>query len=190
VHVLDMALWLMDEPVVSRASAATYAKIGPQGIGNWTGNRFSITDDSKYEVEDFATAFLRTENNSTLYVEASWAEFSSRTDEFGVALLGSKGGAELYVKDYATVGTLNLFTYENGVQIDCTPRLPEKPASAGHGEVINGFLDAIIDGVPMVPDGRKGLERTALIDAIYKSAAKGHEVEVQSVESLLGEAAE
>jgi predicted dehydrogenase len=68
--------------------------------------------------------------------------------------------------------------------------LPEKPASAGHGEVINGFLDAIIDGVPMVPDGRKGLERTALIDAIYKSAAKGHEVEVQSVESLLGEAAE
>ncbi len=190
VHVLDMALWLMDDPVVERASAATYAKLGPQGIGNWTGNRFSVTDELKYEVEDFATAFLRTANGSTLYLEASWAEFSSRTDEFGVALLGSKGGAELYVKDYATVGTLNLFSYEDGVQIDCTPRLPEKAASAGHGEVINTFLDSIIEGTPMVPDGRKGLERTALIDAIYKSAAKGHEVEVQSVDQLLGEAAE
>ncbi len=188
VHVLDMALWLMDEPVVKRASAATYAKLGPQGIGNWSGNRFSVTDDRKYEVEDFATAFLRTESGSTLYLEASWAEFSSRTDEFGVALLGSKGGAELNVKDYATVGTLQLFTFEDGIQVDCTPRLPEKPASAGHGEVINKFLDSIIDGVPMEPNGRKGLERTALIDAIYKSADKGHEVDVQTVEHLLGEA--
>jgi predicted dehydrogenase len=185
VHVLDMALWLMDEPVVQRASAATYAKLGPQGIGNWTGNRFSVTDELRYEVEDFASAFLRTDRGSTLYVEASWAEFSSRTDEFGVALLGSKGGAELYVKDYATVGTLHYFSYEDGVQIDSTPRLPEKPPSAGHGEIIHQFLDAIIDGVPMVPDGRKGLERTVLIDAIYKSAAEGREVEVQSVESLL-----
>jgi predicted dehydrogenase len=187
VHVLDMALWLMDEPVVHRASAATYAKLGPQGIGNWSNNRFSISDDKKYEVEDFATAFLRTDRGSTLYLEASWAEFSSRTDEFGVSLLGSKGGAELDVKDYSTVGTLHLYTYEDGVQLDSVPRLPEKVASAGHGEVINKFLDSIIDGVPMVPDGRKGLERTALIDAIYKSADKGHEVEVQSVESLLGE---
>ena len=188
VHVLDMALWLMDEPIVQRATAATYNKIGQQGIGNWTGNRFDATEDAKYEVEDFAAAFLRTDRGSTLSLEASWAEFSSRTDEFGVALLGSKGGAELYVKDYNTVGTLQLFTYENGVQVDIIPHLPEKAASAGHGEVINSFLDAIIDGVPMVPDGRKGLERTALIDAIYKSAEKGHEVEVRSVESLLGEA--
>ena len=149
-----------------------------------------MTDELKYEVEDFATAFMRTGSGSTLYLEASWAEFSSRTDEFGVALLGSKGGAELYVKDYATVGTLHFYTYEDGVQIDCTPRLPEKVASAGHGEVIHKFLDSIIEGTPMVPDGRKGLERTALIDAIYKSAENGHEVEVQSVDQLLGKAVE
>lgn len=185
VHVLDMALWLMDEPTVLRASAATYAKLGPQGIGNWSGERFSVTAEKRYEVEDFATAFLRTDRGSTLYLEASWAEFSSRTDEFGVALLGSKGGAELYVKDYATVGTLKLFTYQDGVQMDTMPHLPLKVPSAGHGEIINGFLDSIIDGVPMLPDGRKGLERTALIDAIYASAADGREVEVQTVERLL-----
>lgn len=186
VHVLDMALWLMDEPVVQRASASAYAKLGPQGIGNWSGDRFGGKADQPYEVEDFASAFLRTDRDSTIYVEASWAEFSSRTDEFGVSLLGSRGGAELHVKDYSTVGTLRWFGFEDGVQVDSTPRLPEKPASAGHGEVIHGFLDAIIDGTPMVPDGRKGLERTALIDAIYKSAAEGREVDVQSIESLLG----
>lgn len=188
VHVLDMALWLMDEPVVERASAAAYAKLGPQGIGHWTGNRFSIGTEQRFDVEDFATAFLRTDRGSTLFLETSWAEFSDRTDEFGVSLLGSKGGADLHVKDYATVGTLKLFTYTDGIVSDCVPRLPEKPASAGHGEVIHHFLDAIIDGVPMVPDGRKGLERTALIDAIYKSAERGREVEVPSVETILGEA--
>ncbi|MEZ4529837.1 MAG: Gfo/Idh/MocA family oxidoreductase [Thermomicrobiales bacterium] len=186
VHVLDMALWLMDEPLVTRASAATYAKLGTQGIGNWSGNRFSATSEQRYEVEDFATAFMRTDRGSTIYLEASWAEFSSRTDEFGVALLGSRGGAELNVKDYATVGTLKMFTYQDGVQMDIQPHLPEKLASAGHGEIINAFLDSIIDGVPMTPDGRKGLERTALIDAIYASAEEGREVEVQTVESLLG----
>src|SRR5690606_33448275 len=126
------------------------------------------------------------DRGSTLSVEASWAEFSSRTDEFGVALLGTKGGAELYVKDYATVGTLKLFTYQDGAQFDCTPHLPQKPPSAGHGEIIHGFLDSILHGTPISPDGRKGLERTALIDAIYLSAAEGREVEVQTVESLLG----
>lgn len=181
VHVLDMALWLMNEPMVTRATAATYAKLGPQGIGNWSNDRFGSDADRPYEVEDFATAFLRTDTGATLYLEASWAEFSSRTDEFGVALLGTKGGAELDVKDYATVGTLKLFSYEDGVQVDSVPRLPQKPASAGHGEIIHRFLDAIIDGVPMEPDGRKGLERTALIDAIYRSADEGHEVEVESV---------
>ncbi len=186
VHVLDMALWLMDEPEVIRASAATYNKIGVQGIGNWTGNRFDATTEKPYEVEDFATAFLRTESGSTLSLEASWAEFSSRSDEFGVSLLGSKGGAELDVKDYATVGTLKIFMFQDGVQFDIEPHLPQKVASAGHGEIINAFLDSVIDGVPMSPNGRDGLERTALIDAIYSSASEGREVEVQSIESLLG----
>ncbi len=186
VHVLDMALWLMDEPNVLRASAATYNKIGSQGIGNWSGNRFSATAEQRYEVEDFATAFLRTDRGSTLSIEASWVEFSSRTDEFGVSLLGSKGGAELNVKDYATVGTLKLFTFQDGVQVDIEPHLPQKTASAGHGEIINAFLDSVIDGVPMSPDGRNGLERTALIDAIYASATEGREVDVQSIECLLG----
>jgi len=186
VHVLDMALWLMDEPVVERASAAISAKLGTQGVGSWVGNRFRPGQTQGYEVEDFATAFLRTDHGATLYMETSWAEYSARTDEFGVSLLGSKGGATLDVKDYATVGTLRLFVEQDGVRTDSIPRLPEKPASAGHGEVIHNFLDAIIDGVPMVPDGRKGLERTALIDAIYRSAAEGREVDVPSVEQLLG----
>ena len=70
--------------------------------------------------------------------------------------------------------------------MDSIPRLPEKVASAGHGEIINAFLDSVIDGVPMSPNGREGLARTALIDAIYKSADEGREDEVQSLESLMG----
>lgn len=176
VHVLDMALWLMDNPRVVSVTAATYAKLGPRGKGNWSGNRFNVSTEHKYEVEDLATAFLRTDNGATLQLETSWAAYSGVTDEFGVALFGENGGAELHVKDYAEVGTLKLFGEMGGAPTDFTPRLKSQKVHSGHAEVIRCFLDSILTGVPMSPDGVEGLDRTRLIDAIYRSADIGHEV--------------
>jgi predicted dehydrogenase len=176
VHVLDMALWLMDNPAVVSVSAATYAKLGPQGKGNYAGNRFKAVDGMPYEVEDLATAFLRTAAGATIQLETSWAAYTGVTDEFGVSLFGEKGGAELHVKDYAEVGTLKLFADMGGAPTDSAPRLRPKPVHAGHSEVIRRFIDSILTGAPMSPSGEEGLDRTRLIDAIYRSAELGREV--------------
>jgi predicted dehydrogenase len=176
VHVLDMALWLMGNPNVVSVSAATYAKLGPQGKGNYGGSRFSVSNENPYEVEDLATAFLRTDRGATLHLETSWAAYTGATDEFGIALMGDKGGAELYVKEYSEVGTLKLFSDAGGAPVDSMPRLTPKPRSAGHAEVIRRFADSILTGVPMSPSGEEGLDRTRLIDAIYRSAEIGREV--------------
>lgn len=178
VHVLDMALWLMGDPEIERVSGATYAKIGPQGKGNWSGSRFSVSKEQPYEVEDLAVAFLRAAGGATIFLEAGWAAYTSATDEFGVYLLGDKGGAELHVKDYAATGTLQIFGDINGVPVDCTPRLQPKPPAAGHIAITHRFVDSILTGVPMSPNGVDGLQRTRLIDAIYRSAALGREVAV------------
>jgi predicted dehydrogenase len=129
-----------------------------------------------YEVEDLATAFLRTSAGATIQLEASWATHSGVTDEFGVTLYGDKGGAELHVKDYAEVGTLKLFGDMGGAPTDSAPRLRPKPVHAGHSEVIRRFIDSILTGAPMSPSGEEGLDRTRLIDAIYRSAEIGREV--------------
>jgi predicted dehydrogenase len=106
VHVLDLAAWLLGNPSPKSVSAATYAALGPQGRGQWSGARFSRIEGVAYEVEDFATAFIRFEGGITLQLDVSWAAYTGHSDEFGLALMGTEGGAEIHSKDYAQVGTL------------------------------------------------------------------------------------
>ena len=175
VHILDMALWLMGNPTVTRVSAATYAEIGPQGKGNWPGSRFRQQAAGGYEVEDLATALLRMEDGSTLQLETAWAAYTGMSDEFGVSLFGSKGGAEIHVKDYAQTGTLRVYGDYGDAALDAAPRLVAKH---GHGAIVRNFVTGILDGTPVSPSGEEGLDRVRLIDAIYRSAAEGREVEV------------
>lgn len=184
VHVLDMVLWAMGDPEIESVSAATYSEIGPQGLGHWRDTRFRVETTSNYEVEDLATAFMRTSTGATILLEASWAAHTSDTDDFGIYLLGARGGAELHVKDYATVGTLRLFSTIDGVPVDSTPRLPSKLPSAGHAQVVSAFLDSIITGVPMSPSGEDGLKRTRIIDAIYRSAEERRELSLLPVSAI------
>lgn len=178
VHILDMSLWLLGNPRVERVSAATYAELGPAGKGQWQGGRFTIAPNARYEVEDFATALLRIENGVTLQLDASWAAFTRHTDEFGVSLMGSHGGAEIHAKDYAQVGTLKLFGDIDGVPTVTEPLLQ---TTHGHGLIIRQFVDSIVDGAPVNPSAEEGLDRVRLIEAIYESAAKGQEIAVDTI---------
>jgi predicted dehydrogenase len=173
VHVLDMALWLMGNPTATSVSAATYAKIGPQGRGHWGSSRFAKGGENAYEVEDLATAFIRFDSGATMHLETCWAAYTGVTDEFGVTLMGDKGGAEIYIKDYANVGTLRLFGDVAGVPVDSAPRL--RPTH-GHAGIIKGFVDGILHGTPVSPSGEEGVDRARLIDAIYHSAELKREV--------------
>jgi predicted dehydrogenase len=181
VHVLDMALWLMGNPRVTSVSAATYAELGPRGKGQWQGGRFTIAPDARYEVEDFATALLRMDDGATLQLDTSWAGYTGHTDEFGVWLMGSEGGAEIHVKDYAQTGTLRLFGEVEGVPSVTEPRLIPKH---GHLQIIEQFVDSVLDGKPANPSGEEGLDRVRLIEAIYRSAEAGHEVPVEEPSAI------
>ncbi len=178
VHVLDMALWLMGNPKVVTASAATYAELGPRGKGNWPGSRFTVHPDAKFEVEDLAVALLRMEDGSTLHLETAWAAYTGMTDEFGVSLFGNKGGAEIHVKDYAQANTLKFFGDYGDTAVDCAPRLQTRH---GHAEIIKRFVLSVLDGAPASPSGAEGLDRVRLIEAIYRSAAERREVTIAGI---------
>jgi predicted dehydrogenase len=177
-HVLDLALYLIGNPRPLAVSAATYAELGPRGRGQWQGGRFTITPGVPYEVEDFATALLRFEGGVTIQLDASWAAYTGHTDEFGVTLLGTEGGAEIHVKDYAQTGTLRFFGEIDGAPTVTEPRLLPRH---GHGEIVRGFVDSILTGAPASPSGEEGLDRVRLIEAIYRSAALGRELAVEEV---------
>lgn len=175
VHVLDLAFWLLGQPRPISVSAATYAELGPRGRGQWSGARFSQIEGVPYEVEDFATAFLRFEGGITLTLDVSWAAFTDHTDEFGISLLGTEGGASIHSKDYSQEGTLRLIG-----EIDGTPAvtIPRLIPNHGHTQTIQNFVEAILDGAPIDSTGESALELVRLIRLIYRSAELGRELRI------------
>jgi len=174
VHILDLSLWLMGSPRPLAVSASTYARFGPRGLGNWPGTRCPLRDN-KYDVEDMAVAFIRLAGGGTLHLEVSWAAYTSAQDDYFVHLFGDEGGAELNVKNYTQVDTLRFYTRSAGEYAEIKPEYLELP---GHGGVMQDFIDAIIYDKPASPSGEDGLTILRIIDAIYRSAASGHEVEL------------
>ncbi|MFN8593448.1 MAG: Gfo/Idh/MocA family oxidoreductase [Thermomicrobiales bacterium] len=179
VHVLDMAMWVLGNPTPLRVSAATYAELGPQGRGQWQGGRFKADPGASYDVEDFATAFIRFDGGLTLHLNASWAAYTGHGDDFGLSLMGDRGGAQINAKDYAETGTLRFFGEIDGVPTVTEPQLLKRH---GHGEVLTMFIDSVLDGTPMSPSGEEGLSRVRLIEAIYRSAELGREISLETGE--------
>jgi predicted dehydrogenase len=172
VHILDIAMFLMGEPVPQAVSANIYAEFGPRGLKGWD-TKVSTGASVHYEVEDLATAFVRLEGGATLLLEASWATHSSAGDDYGVVLYGSEGGAELAVKNYGHENTIRLYADVNGVPIESMPFVPK---GGGHAQVVDRFIAAVLDGAPAIPSAGEGLLRAQVIDACYRSASEGREV--------------
>ena len=174
VHVLDMALHLMGEPVAVSVSGAIYAELGPRGRGE---NVYAASPKqligSAYEVEDLATAYIRFENGATLELEASWAVYGSAGDDFGVTLYGTEGGAELKVLNYGWEDTLRFYADVAGTAAVIAPRVRR---GEGHLKVVRDFVSIVRGGDWANYRGEEGLRRTRIIDACYASARLGREV--------------
>ncbi len=173
VHVIDYALHLLGEPKVLSVSASTYSELGPQGRGS--GAYGAQAAGSAFEVEDFATAFLRLEGGVTLLVEAGWAAYRPTADLMDFRIYGTDGGAELsrVGSPSDAVESLHVFREDGDYE-------PEVGSSAGHQGVIDDFLAAIRAGQTGWGrhDGSLALTRARIIDACYASAAGRREVEL------------
>ena len=174
VHVLDLALFLMGEPAVTAVSAATYAELGTKGDYGWAPTA-KMSVGSTFEVEDLATAFVRLEGGRTLLLEASWATHGSAGDDFGVALFGTDGGAEIKVRNYSVEDTLFIYADVGGTPAEIRPKVG---AGEGHRAVTRAFVAAVRAGGGDGHHGEAGLRRAEVIDACYRSAVDGRELPV------------
>jgi predicted dehydrogenase len=185
VHMVDMALYLMGEPGVETVSCATYAELGPQGRGGWAGSGL-MTGEKPYEVEDLATAFIRLSGGATLNLEAGWAVYRESSDDFGVTLYGTDGGAEMKVRNYGTSDTVRIYTDVAGVPAVVTPEIEPRE---GHLAVVRRFVETIMGGDSKGQrssdwegqHGEDGLDRARIIDACYASALQNREVSMEEI---------
>jgi predicted dehydrogenase len=179
VHMLDIALYLLDEPPVRAVSAATYAEFGPRGKGSSASPfmRKTGVEPGAFDVEDLSTAFLRLHGGGTLLLESSWAQWIPK-DQCYVAVYGSDGGASIeWGAPNDPERSLNVWTEKAGVPATLHPSVPPDGL---HTECVMDFIAKVRSGDYTNHRGKQALARAVVIEACYASAEKGTEITLDS----------
>lgn len=149
IHLIDLLLWLMGDPVEVQARAATL--------------RHSI------EVEDTLTATLRFANNALATVAAT------TTAEPGfphrVEIYGTGGGAQIIGESlhwHTAAGDQH--AAEPPPQTAGAGSDPRGIAPIGHIRLLRDFIEAVRTGRPPLVDGAAGRRSLAAVLAIYQAA--------------------
>jgi predicted dehydrogenase len=173
-HIIDSLLYMLGEPRVVAVSAVTYGELGRAGYGAMDNSNYTQGSTGEFQVEDLCSALLRLDNGSSVALEITWAGHTVDDEDISFELLGVDSGLRIFIPRYATENTLSLFGDENGERYTRTPKVSS--TGEGHLAVINEFIEHVASGDFASHAGDYALHRTAIIDAMYRSAKAGKEV--------------
>lgn len=136
-------------------------------------------DAARFNVDDFAAAFIRLEGGIILDFRIAWA---MNVDTPGdTILLGTEGGLRIPSTDCwngAPGGPMTVYKQIAGEQVETVIPL-KKTKGDLFDQKIRSFLDAIKNGTPSPVPSSQILYNQAIIDGIVKSAEAGHEIEIE-----------
>ncbi len=166
VHYIDVCWYLMGRPRPVRAKALNYASIEnkyPKGVSIYS----SYEKDDIYDVEDSSHGLITFENGAGLMYQASWAMNAEDVDD-RVEIYGTKGGliknpAKIIREEVSGMTTASLSVSDE----DCY-----KLQLEDFGRVIRGEKES---RTPV----EDGLLVQRMLNALYRSAETGREVEIE-----------
>ena len=151
VPALDLCLYMVGYPQIRRVCA--------------------FTSKGEYEVEDAALVVAGTDQGLVITIEVSWSFFGNEDRQF-FRVMGSEGSGSL--------PPLQVYKQLGGRPLDVTPHKPvprgvENPYHAAYRRELDLYVSAIAGerDVPL-PEDQPAL--MAVIEAAYRSAAKGREI--------------
>jgi len=167
VHALDQTLWLASSPKPVSVSAVTQRRFGhrPEIAATWGANGW---DPKSFDVEDFAAAFVRFQDGSSMILRASWAAHIAK-DEFSSRLLGAEGGAT----------TLPPAAHSLGEGRQVNEELGPFPWSNPYEGQAAHFLAVVRGETEPVVKEEETMNVQRILDAAYRSAEDGREVPVE-----------
>jgi len=168
VHALDLSLWLMDHPAPARVTGTTKTNFAkganiPGGWGEW--------DRDLVSVEDFATGFVRFQNDATLVLETSWLGHQKEKEDMSCQLFGLDGGVEWPSAEFTEV--------TNGALSQGNLTNPMAGPPPHHAELAD-FATCVRDDLPSPIPWSESIRVIAILEAIYQSQESGREVEVKA----------
>ena len=160
VHIIDLSMYLMGNARPVTVSGCTYLK-------------FPHTSYSKIDVEDLAMGFIRFDNGACLQIEFSWAS-NIPGDQMFVELRGTKAGSRMSGIDRK----FEIFTEECGVSTNLQPAIDDYQGMPHHEANIRHFVDVINGKAEPDFTPEQGLNMVKILEALYKSAELGHEIQL------------
>ncbi len=167
VHMMDLCVWLMGCPKPIAASGKVYRMFGdrPDLFNAEWGVPYP---HKEFDVEDYATAFVRFEKGITMQMSVSWAA-NIPEETGGVTILGDKAGVctnplGVYGADHSSL-TSKKFDWLS----------PED----GHRREIRHFTECVEKDLPVRVQPEESLRIQKIIDAIYESSKKNREVTIK-----------
>lgn len=167
VHLVDLAMHVLDFPEVESVSGQVYAKFGSKMDRYVYDNMWAGPPNLQgvFDVEDSAHAFVRFANGSTLDLHVAWAgnfpETSVPTSMMG--FFGERGGItfELF-GDH-----VNQSFEEAGALVDTRLTVPDTDPFR---DQFVDFLKGIESGSCCGPSGLQGQVDQSIVDAIYQAS--------------------
>jgi predicted dehydrogenase len=158
VHILDLALGLLDYRMPDEILANTYDFIGKKGgkglMGSW--------DASKFEVEDACFAHLSFPNNASIELSTSFALNTKEQKNVNLEVFGTNAGAIL--------NPFSLYSELAGELTDTEfPHLEEIDIQLQNTKA---FLDACNGQPSNICTAEQGAVLQEIIEKIYQSAEK------------------
>ena len=172
VHVIDMARYVMGNPMPVSAYGVTFNKLG---------NRKDLVDQPPYvsisstpedvcDVEEFASAVIRFDNGAAVSVETSF-DLNLKDDVGTFELFGTRGGAKFSPE-------LEIYTDVNGYMADV--KLKKKlDTVSGFTTEFEHFIDCIKGEAECKSPAEDGVIMMKILDAIYESAKTGEAVKIK-----------
>ena len=153
LSILDLGLWLGGTPAPVRVSAALDAA-GKERV-----------------VEQSGSAFVVCENGMSLFVDVTWHHLGEG-ERFGVGVRGSKG--------VAAINPLMVWKELHGVPMDVSPTgaVSRENAFMASYRAEWAHFEAALAGEAKVPSLHDHLVLHKVVDAIYRSAQDGRDVEL------------
>ena len=175
-YALDFALNSIGYPKPLTVSAVAYDYFGK--------NPKYYPEADRFSVDDFSSAFIRLEGGITLDFRMSWAMHMDTTGDF--IFLGKDAGLKVRQPNYqlwggawdGTVGDITL--YHDFMGSPTSTPVPIETQEKGNlfEAKVRAFVDAVKTGGKAPIPTSQIIYNQAIIDGIIRSAACGHEVEV------------
>lgn len=175
VHALDLIIWLMGSPTPATVSGSVYTMFGNRENFYNPRGEYNRAD---YDVEDFASAYVRFTNGASLSLEASWAAHIKEEEHYPQLVLGDKAGLEYHpVARPPVPDPVRIYSTSNDTLIDTIPS--GFPVVEPHIEEIRQWIECVRGEKEVIVKPQECLNVQRILDGIYKSSAEHREIVLQ-----------